>query len=125
MRGSPVSVWTQAGRAFWTALLPSICVFLYIYVTHAMMYEKLYRNDGQNGLGAFVDACRPTGYTLVGTFVVVFFAQRLILTNPFADSHAQAPPPSGAILREWMADDLTVPALAAHLEVSRVTLSKS
>lgn len=92
MRGSPVSVWTQAGRAFWTALLSSICVFLYINVTHAMMYEKLYPNDGQNGLGAFVDACRPTGYTLVGTFVVVFFAQRLVLTDPFGDNHAQGPP---------------------------------
>ena len=33
-------------------------------------------------------------------------------------------PPPGAILRESMADDLTLSHLAAHLEVSRVTLSK-
>ncbi len=33
-------------------------------------------------------------------------------------------PHPGEILREWMADDLTVSSLATHLDVSRVTLSK-
>lgn len=83
MKESIALMWTQVGRAFWTALCLSICVFVYIYVTHAATYERLYPHDGQNGLAAFIDACRPSGYTVLSTFVLVLTIQRVI-TNKAA-----------------------------------------
>jgi len=47
-----------------------------VYYVQFKLYASEYPRDGQDGLGAMVDAFRSGVFTLLGVFVVVFLLQR-------------------------------------------------
>ena len=73
----PRSGWSQAGIAFAGALLAAILVYGYINKTHFDLYARQYPHDGQDGLGAMMDALSAGAMTMLVTFVVLFFVQRI------------------------------------------------
>jgi hypothetical protein len=72
----PKSGWAQAGIAFLSALISCVFVFIRINNTHFALYAREYPHDGQDGLGAFMDALQAGALTLIGVFVLVFVVQR-------------------------------------------------
>jgi hypothetical protein len=60
------------------AILLAICVFKWTDRTQAEQYEREYPHDGQDGLGAFVDAAVAGGLTLFGAFAGFYLLQRMV-----------------------------------------------
>lgn len=82
----PKSGWTHAGIAFLSAVIACGCVFSWVNNTHFARYAKEYPHDGQNGLGAFVDALEAGIWTLIGAFALVFAVQRLLTAKHSSSS---------------------------------------
>ena len=76
-RSWPRSKWAQAGIAFVGASISSVIVFIRVNNTHFALYARQYPHDGQDGLGAFMDALEYGFWTLIGVFLVAFFIQHL------------------------------------------------
>jgi hypothetical protein len=74
----PRSHWRQAGIALAIAIPVSIFVFVRVNNTHFERYAREYPHDGQDGLGALMDAFQAGFYTLIGAFLCLFILQRLI-----------------------------------------------
>lgn len=82
----PMSRWAQAGIAIAMAIPISLCVFVRINNTHFERYAREYPHDGQDGLGALMDAFQAAFYTLIGAFLALFILQRVITAIRRADS---------------------------------------
>jgi hypothetical protein len=73
----PTSRSTQAAIAFMGAVAISVAVYKWIDETHFARYASEHSHDGQDGLGAFMDALSTASFTMIGAFVVLFVWQRL------------------------------------------------
>jgi hypothetical protein len=74
----PCSRWRQAAISFLFAIACGIFVFVRVNRTHFERYAREYPYDGQDGLGALMDACRAGAWTVAGAFAAMFVLQRLI-----------------------------------------------
>ena len=85
-RGWPKSGWAQTGIAFLSAVISSVFVFIRVNNTHFVLYAREYPHDGQDGLGALMDALQAGALTLIGVFILVFAVQRLITAKHVSSS---------------------------------------
>ena len=82
----PKSGWAHAGIAFLSALISCVFVFIRVNNTHFARYAREYPHDGQDGLGAFMDALHAGALTLLGVFLLVFAVQRLLTAKHVSSS---------------------------------------
>lgn len=82
----PKSRFPQALIAFAVSAGFAAEVFSWTVKTHLEQYNREYPDDGQNGLGAMMDAFEAGGFTLVGSFVIVFALQRRVTAPSSPDA---------------------------------------
>jgi hypothetical protein len=81
MRRWTTSRWAQAGISLAAAALVSVCVFVYVNNTHFARYAKEFPHDGQDGLGAMMDAFSEGSSSFFVVFLGLFFLQYLFTTD--------------------------------------------
>jgi hypothetical protein len=74
----PQSRWGQGGLSFLGAIIVAVVVFIHVNNSSFQRYAQQYPHDGQDGLGALVDAMQAGAFTLVGVFIALFVLQRLM-----------------------------------------------
>lgn len=58
--------------------MASVCVFIHTNNAHFSRYAKQYPHDGQDGLGAMMDALYAGAWTFAGAAIGLFVLQRMI-----------------------------------------------
>jgi hypothetical protein len=81
MRRWPTSRWAQMGIVSLGAFAASLSVFIWTNNAHFKSYAQQYPHDGQDGLGALMDACFAGVWTFVGVLMGLFLLQRMIVSN--------------------------------------------
>lgn len=62
------------------AVAASFCVFIQTNNSHFERYARQYPHDGQDGLGAMMDAFYAGAWTLIGVSIGLFVLQRIIVS---------------------------------------------
>lgn len=84
----PTSRAPQALIAFGVAAVLAVCVFIWTNNASFDRYAQKYPSDGQDGLGALMDAVEAGAATLVGVFFSVFVLQRNLAATEAPDSNS-------------------------------------
>jgi hypothetical protein len=82
MKHWPRPWWAHALISFAFASVLALLVFIRTNNTHFIRYAKEYPHDGQDGLGALMDAFEAGSVTLIGVFVASFVLQRIVTEPP-------------------------------------------
>ena len=82
----PKSAWDQACIAGVGALVTAILGARWLYTSRLAQYVSEYPRDGQDGLGAFVDAVEWFPVLLLAAFAFLFIAQRILTQEIPAES---------------------------------------
>ena len=73
----PISKRAHAGIAVAAAAISSYIAFEWVERTSLARYEREYPNDGQAGLGAFMDGLVAGIATLIVVLIAVYIVQRV------------------------------------------------